>query len=66
MFALPDLLQFWNMLIYMFVSVVVSAANGMYMGSQEMRLVVERDNATVRQHLSKVMITRHLNSEYEW
>ncbi len=27
----------------MFVSVVVSAANGMYMGSQEMRLVVERD-----------------------
>ncbi|XP_043119560.1 lipid droplet-associated hydrolase isoform X3 [Puntigrus tetrazona] len=32
------------------------AANGMYMGSQEMRLVVERDNATVRQHLSKCFL----------
>ncbi|KAG1972550.1 lipid droplet-associated hydrolase isoform X2 [Pimephales promelas] len=31
------------------------AANGMYMGSQEMRLVVERDNATIRQHLSKII-----------
>uniref|UniRef100_A0A671QY45 Lipid droplet-associated hydrolase n=2 Tax=Sinocyclocheilus anshuiensis TaxID=1608454 RepID=A0A671QY45_9TELE len=31
------------------------AANGMYMGSQEMRLVVERDNITIRQHLSKLI-----------
>uniref|UniRef100_A0A673I3L2 Lipid droplet-associated hydrolase n=1 Tax=Sinocyclocheilus rhinocerous TaxID=307959 RepID=A0A673I3L2_9TELE len=34
---------------------VECAANGMYMVSQEMRLVVERDNATVRQHLSKLI-----------
>uniref|UniRef100_A0A8C1AYP3 Lipid droplet associated hydrolase n=2 Tax=Cyprinus carpio TaxID=7962 RepID=A0A8C1AYP3_CYPCA len=30
-------------------------SNGMYMGSQEMRLVVERDNVTIRQHLSKLI-----------
>ncbi|KAI4872238.1 hypothetical protein NFI96_034394 [Prochilodus magdalenae] len=28
-------------------------ANAMYMGSQEMRLVLERDNSTIRQHLHK-------------
>ncbi|XP_051578450.1 lipid droplet-associated hydrolase [Myxocyprinus asiaticus] len=30
------------------------AANGMYMESHEMHLVVERDNLTIRQHLSKL------------
>ncbi|KAG8580086.1 hypothetical protein GDO81_007130 [Engystomops pustulosus] len=31
------------------------AANAMYMGSQEMVKVVERDNATIKQHLSKLI-----------
>ncbi|XP_071999747.1 lipid droplet-associated hydrolase isoform X3 [Engystomops pustulosus] len=32
------------------------AANAMYMGSQEMVKVVERDNATIKQHLSKIFM----------
>ncbi|XP_056420258.1 lipid droplet-associated hydrolase isoform X2 [Hyla sarda] len=32
------------------------AANGMYLGSQEMVKVVERDNATIKQHLNKLII----------
>ncbi|KAM3932387.1 lipid droplet-associated hydrolase isoform 2-T2 [Leptodactylus fuscus] len=31
------------------------AANGMYMGSQEMVKVVERDNATIKKHLSQLI-----------
>ncbi|XP_044145547.1 lipid droplet-associated hydrolase isoform X2 [Bufo gargarizans] len=31
------------------------AANGMYMGSQEMLKVVERDNATIKQHLNQLI-----------
>ncbi|TRY59668.1 hypothetical protein DNTS_027406 [Danionella cerebrum] len=30
------------------------AANAMYMASQEMKLVLERDTSTIRQHLSKI------------
>lgn len=32
-----------------------SAANAMYMGGQEMRMVLERDNTTIRQNLSKLI-----------
>nr|XP_020471359.1 lipid droplet-associated hydrolase [Monopterus albus]XP_020471360.1 lipid droplet-associated hydrolase [Monopterus albus] len=32
-----------------------SAANGMYMGSQEMRKVLERDNVTIRKNLEKLI-----------
>ncbi|XP_030645284.1 lipid droplet-associated hydrolase isoform X2 [Chanos chanos] len=31
------------------------AANGMYMGGQEMRLVLERDNATIKRNLHKLV-----------
>ncbi|KAK1793511.1 hypothetical protein P4O66_011885 [Electrophorus voltai] len=31
------------------------AANAMYMGSQEMKLVKERDNSTIRKHLRKII-----------
>ncbi|XP_062864052.1 lipid droplet-associated hydrolase [Trichomycterus rosablanca] len=31
------------------------AANAMYMGGQEMRLVLDRDNSTIRQHLDKLI-----------
>ncbi|XP_047013559.1 lipid droplet-associated hydrolase isoform X2 [Ictalurus punctatus] len=30
------------------------AANAMYMGSQEMRMVLDRDNLTIQQHLDKI------------
>ncbi|GAA6108657.1 lipid droplet-associated hydrolase isoform X2 [Tachysurus ichikawai] len=31
------------------------AANAMYMGSQEMRMVLDRDNLTIQQHLDKLI-----------
>ncbi|KAL6478509.1 hypothetical protein MHYP_G00143440 [Metynnis hypsauchen] len=36
--------------------------NAMYMGSQEMRLVLERDNSTIRQHLNKVTVQQHFSN----
>ncbi|XP_051502907.1 lipid droplet-associated hydrolase-like isoform X1 [Myxocyprinus asiaticus] len=55
--ALRNLYVLDNSIIPATVSLinVDCAANGMYMGSQEMQLVVERDNLTIRQHLSKLI-----------
>nr|XP_055028314.1 lipid droplet-associated hydrolase isoform X1 [Misgurnus anguillicaudatus] len=42
------------------------AANAMYMGGQEMRLVVKRDDSTIRQHLRKINITHLAPGPRSW